>query len=74
MGKKDDAMTQIKLIYAVDASYKDVSDKMDAFYGAQGWKKLGVFLAVSIQKVIGQTLQRSGFSFEDFQRIESALG
>ena len=36
MGKRDEAIAQYKLIYAVDAGYKDVGEKMDAFYGGQG--------------------------------------
>ncbi len=32
MGKRDDAIAQFKQIYAVDASYKDVEAKVDAFY------------------------------------------
>jgi tetratricopeptide (TPR) repeat protein len=35
MGKRDEAMAQYKLIYAVDAGYKDVGEKMDSFYGGQ---------------------------------------
>ncbi|HOX56697.1 MAG TPA: tetratricopeptide repeat protein [Candidatus Paceibacterota bacterium] len=35
MGKRDEAIAQFKLIYAVDVGYKDVADKMDAFYGGQ---------------------------------------
>jgi tetratricopeptide (TPR) repeat protein len=35
MGKRDDAIAQFKLIYAVDVGYKDVGEKMDAFYGSQ---------------------------------------
>ncbi len=33
MNKREEAVAQIKLIYAVDAGYKDVSAKMDEFYG-----------------------------------------
>ena len=33
MNKREEAIAQIKLIYAVDAGYKDVSAKMDEFYG-----------------------------------------
>ena len=36
MGKRDEAIAQFKQIYAVDVGYKDVSDKIDAFYGSQG--------------------------------------
>jgi tetratricopeptide (TPR) repeat protein len=35
MEKKDEAIAQFKQIYAVDVDYKDVSAKMDAFYGGQ---------------------------------------
>ncbi|MCX6913664.1 MAG: tetratricopeptide repeat protein [Verrucomicrobia bacterium] len=35
MDKRDEAIAQFKLIYAVDVGYKDVSDKIDAFYGGQ---------------------------------------
>ena len=35
MGKKDEAIEQFKLIYEMDASYKDVSAKVDAFYAGQ---------------------------------------
>lgn len=35
MGKRDDAIAQFKIIYAVDVGYKDVADKIDAFYGGQ---------------------------------------
>jgi len=34
MGKRDEAIAQFKLIFAVDASYKDVSAKIDEYYGA----------------------------------------
>jgi len=33
MNKREEAFTQYKLIYAVDASYKDVDAKMNEFYG-----------------------------------------
>lgn len=33
MGKKDEAIEQFKLIYAVDSSYKDVAAKVEASYG-----------------------------------------
>jgi tetratricopeptide (TPR) repeat protein len=36
MTKKEEAIAQFKSIYAVDASYKDVEKKMDAYYGGQG--------------------------------------
>jgi tetratricopeptide (TPR) repeat protein len=36
MGKREDAFAQYKIIYAVDAGFKDVTEKMDAFYGGQG--------------------------------------
>jgi len=36
MGKRDEAIAQFKLIYAVDVGYKDVSDKIDAYYGQAG--------------------------------------
>jgi tetratricopeptide (TPR) repeat protein len=35
MDKREDAIAQFKQIYAVDVDYKDVSAKMDAFYGGQ---------------------------------------
>ena len=35
MGKKDDAIEQFKQIYEMDASYKDVAAKVDAFYAGQ---------------------------------------
>jgi tetratricopeptide (TPR) repeat protein len=35
MGKKEEAVEQFKLIYEVDAAYKDVGAKMDAFYAGQ---------------------------------------
>jgi tetratricopeptide (TPR) repeat protein len=35
MGKKEEAIEQFKLIYEMDAGYKDVSAKMDAFYAGQ---------------------------------------
>ena len=35
MGKRDEAIAQFKLIYAVDVGYKDVAEKMDAYYGGQ---------------------------------------
>ena len=36
MDKKADAIAQFKQIYAVDADYKDVSQKMDDYYSGQG--------------------------------------
>jgi len=36
MAKKEDAIAQFKQIYAVDAGYKDVGEKMDAYYSGQG--------------------------------------
>lgn len=33
MGKKDEAIEQFKLIYAVDSSYKDVAARVEASYG-----------------------------------------
>ena len=35
-GKREDAAKQFEQIYAVDAGYKDVGPKMDAFYSGQG--------------------------------------
>ena len=35
MGKKEDAIEQFKQIYEMDAGYKDVSAKVDAYYAAQ---------------------------------------
>ena len=35
MGKKEDAIEQFKLIFEIDASYKDVSKKVDDYYAAQ---------------------------------------
>jgi tetratricopeptide (TPR) repeat protein len=35
MAKREDAIAQFKLIYAVDVGYKDVAEKIDAFYGGQ---------------------------------------
>lgn len=35
MGKKEEAIEQFKLIYEVDASYRDVSAKIDAYYAGQ---------------------------------------
>ena len=35
MDKREEALAQFKLIYAVDVGYKDVADKMDAYYGGQ---------------------------------------
>ena len=36
MAKKEDAIAQFKQIYAVDAGYKDVGQKMDDYYSGQG--------------------------------------
>lgn len=35
MGKKEEAIEQFKLIYEMDAGYKDVAAKVDAFYAGQ---------------------------------------
>jgi hypothetical protein len=35
MDKKAEAIEQFKLIYKVDASYRDVEAKVDAFYAGQ---------------------------------------
>jgi tetratricopeptide (TPR) repeat protein len=35
MDKREEAIAQFKQIYAVDVDYKDVSAKMDAYYGGQ---------------------------------------
>jgi tetratricopeptide (TPR) repeat protein len=35
MNKKEEAIEQFKIIYEVDASYKDVSAKIDAYYAGQ---------------------------------------
>ncbi len=35
MGKKEEAIEQFKIIYEADISYKDVSAKVDAYYGGQ---------------------------------------
>jgi len=36
MGKKEEAIEQLKLIYAVDMSFKDVAAKVDAYYSGGG--------------------------------------
>ena len=36
MGKKEEAIEQLKQVYEVDISYKDVAAKVDAYYAAQG--------------------------------------
>jgi tetratricopeptide (TPR) repeat protein len=36
MGKKEEAIEQLKLIYEVDSSYKDVAAKVEGFYSGQG--------------------------------------
>ena len=33
MAKKEEAIAQFKVIYAADVGYKDVSEKIDAYYG-----------------------------------------
>jgi hypothetical protein len=35
MGKKEEAIEQLKLIYEMDIGYKDVAAKVDAFYAGQ---------------------------------------
>jgi tetratricopeptide (TPR) repeat protein len=35
MNKKEEAIEQFKLVYEIDASYKDVSAKIDAYYAGQ---------------------------------------
>lgn len=35
MGKKEEAIEQLKLIYEMDIGYKDVATKVDAYYAAQ---------------------------------------
>ena len=35
MAKREEAIAQLKLIYAVDVGYKDVAEKIDAYYGGQ---------------------------------------
>lgn len=35
MAKREEAIAQFKLIYAADVGYKDVADKIDAYYGGQ---------------------------------------
>jgi predicted Zn-dependent protease len=36
MGKRDDAKRQFEEIYAVDASYRDIDEKMKGYYGGEG--------------------------------------
>ena len=36
MGKKEEAIEQLKQVYEVDIGYKDVAAKVDAYYGSQG--------------------------------------
>ena len=36
MGKKEEAIEQLKLIYEVDSAYRDVAAKVEAYYGSQG--------------------------------------
>ena len=35
MAKKEEAIAQFKMIYAADVGYKDVAEKIDAYYGGQ---------------------------------------
>jgi tetratricopeptide (TPR) repeat protein len=35
MGKKEEAIEQFKLIFEIDASYKDVGKKVDDYYAGQ---------------------------------------
>ena len=35
MSKKEEAIEQFKLVYEIDASYKDVSKKIDDYYASQ---------------------------------------
>jgi tetratricopeptide (TPR) repeat protein len=35
MAKREEAITQFKMIYAQDVGYKDVAEKIDAYYGGQ---------------------------------------
>ena len=35
MAKREEAIAQFKTIYAVDVGYKDVAEKIDAYYGGQ---------------------------------------
>ena len=35
MAKREEAIAQFKMIYAVDVGYKDVAEKIDAYYGGQ---------------------------------------
>ena len=35
MAKREEAIAQFKIIYAVDVGYKDVAEKIDAYYGGQ---------------------------------------
>jgi hypothetical protein len=35
MGKKEDAIEQFKIIFKVDASYRDVEAKVEAYLGGQ---------------------------------------
>ena len=36
MGKREDAIEQLKLIYEIDIGYRDVAAKVDAYYSQQG--------------------------------------
>jgi hypothetical protein len=35
MGKKEEAFEQFKLVYEIDAGYKDVTAKVEGYYGRQ---------------------------------------
>ena len=35
MGKREEAVEQLKLIYETDIGYKDVAAKVDAYYSGQ---------------------------------------
>jgi hypothetical protein len=35
MAKREEAIAQFKIIYAVDVGYKDVAEKIDAYYSGQ---------------------------------------
>lgn len=41
MGKKEEAVEQFKLIYEVDISYRDVAEKVDAYYAEQAGQSTG---------------------------------
>jgi len=36
MGKKDESIEQFKLIYEIDAAYKDVAARVEKFYSGEG--------------------------------------